>query len=159
MKIKENEDIKNAMKEAGLYTWQLAERLGVSEMTIYRWLRTPLSDEKRQELLTAISQVKMGPSSLTDVNQNLGLVDIVAAIVMIQAKCNDFSAYLHQFHFEINEMPEFCEIEQQIENAISRVLNKPINDELLIKLNGIRGVIEAWEFAKRVCEKEVTADD
>ena len=50
-----NREIREAMRIAGMTRWQLADAAGVSEPTLYRWLRHELSDEKRQRLLAAIT--------------------------------------------------------------------------------------------------------
>lgn len=38
--------------------WKLAEKAGISEATIVRWLRVELSQEKKEKLLIAIREVK-----------------------------------------------------------------------------------------------------
>lgn len=47
-------------KEKGFIPyWALAAKLHVSESTLYRWFRTEeLSEDKRQEILKAISELK-----------------------------------------------------------------------------------------------------
>lgn len=54
MHEKKNEEIKSALKEAGLKQWELAEKLGVAETTLCRWLRTELPAEKKQKMLQVI---------------------------------------------------------------------------------------------------------
>lgn len=53
-----NMDIRKAIKEAKIHHWEIAEALSVSEMTLVRWLRKELSDEKKQLILTAIEHLK-----------------------------------------------------------------------------------------------------
>lgn len=38
----------------GVKHWQIAEYLGISEPTIMRWLRTPLSPEREKAVMEAI---------------------------------------------------------------------------------------------------------
>lgn len=49
-----NEDIKKARD--GVPYWAIAEKLFISESTLYRWLRTELSTEKKKQILAAIKE-------------------------------------------------------------------------------------------------------
>ena len=49
-----NETIKKAARAAGVYQWQIAARLGISEPTLTRWLRFPLPAEKERKIEEAI---------------------------------------------------------------------------------------------------------
>ena len=51
-----NQDIKKKIKEAGVYQYQIADILGVSETTLVRWLRYELTDEQRNMILAAIEK-------------------------------------------------------------------------------------------------------
>lgn len=53
----ENEKLRNQAKEAGVRLWQIGDELGVSEMTIVRWLRKPLSEDKETQIQTAIQRI------------------------------------------------------------------------------------------------------
>ena len=55
--MKRNQKIRSALEKAGLTQWAFAERCGVSEATVYRWLRSDLPKEKELELLTKIKEV------------------------------------------------------------------------------------------------------
>ena len=52
-----NAHIKEMLNKNRVYHWEVAKRLGVSEMTLFRWLRQDLPDEKRQQILKAISEI------------------------------------------------------------------------------------------------------
>ena len=52
-----NVEIRSAMQEAGLYQWEVAFALGISEMTLMRWLRTPMTDKQKEQVLAAIAQL------------------------------------------------------------------------------------------------------
>lgn len=52
--MKANLEIRAMAKNAGVKLWQIADRLGISEPTIVRWLRVPLSPERRQMVVDAI---------------------------------------------------------------------------------------------------------
>lgn len=49
-----NQEIKAAIKAAGLHQWQVAKACGVSEFTLARWLRDKLSQERRNAIFAAI---------------------------------------------------------------------------------------------------------
>jgi transposase len=58
-----NEDLKKARGKVP--NWAIAEKLGVSENTLYRMLRRDLSEGEKGKILTAIEQAK---SELAEVN-------------------------------------------------------------------------------------------
>lgn len=49
-----NTTVRNAMKECHVKQWQVAAELGISENTMVRLLRFPLSEEKEAEILDAV---------------------------------------------------------------------------------------------------------
>ena len=51
-----NEEIRKALFVARLPQWKLGELMGVCEMTIHRWLRKELPEEKKQKILSAIDE-------------------------------------------------------------------------------------------------------
>lgn len=53
-----NEKIRKAIKDNGMYLWQLSDVLGVSEATITRWMRHEMSDAKQAEIVGAIHEYK-----------------------------------------------------------------------------------------------------
>lgn len=53
---KANEEIRVLIKEKGVYQWEVAEALGVSEATLIRWLRIPLNEAKKKELMAGIEK-------------------------------------------------------------------------------------------------------
>jgi len=55
-----NKQIREAIREARIYQYQVAAELGISEATLVRWMRTELSEEKRIEALEAIRRVANG---------------------------------------------------------------------------------------------------
>ena len=52
--MKANQTIRAEAKRKGVKHWQIAEYLGISEPTIMRWLRVPLSPEKEKAVMEAI---------------------------------------------------------------------------------------------------------
>ena len=52
-----NVDVRTTAKKSGVFLYELAERLGISEPTMTRLLRKELSDSKKQELLAGIADI------------------------------------------------------------------------------------------------------
>lgn len=53
--MRENEQIRKAARVAGVPLWKIAAVVGVSEPTLIRWMRFPLSQEKESRIMEAIS--------------------------------------------------------------------------------------------------------
>ena len=53
-----NEAIRQEIRESGIYQYQVAMKLGVSEMSFIRWLRAELPEKKRIAIIEAIREVK-----------------------------------------------------------------------------------------------------
>ena len=49
-----NTDVRQKIKAAGVYQWQVAKACGISEVTLIRWLRDELSEERRKAIMAAI---------------------------------------------------------------------------------------------------------
>ena len=49
-----NQEIRQAIKAAGLKQWQVAKACGVNEYTFIRWLRDELTEERRNAIFSAI---------------------------------------------------------------------------------------------------------
>ena len=56
--IKHNNDIRTKARENGVYLYEIAEKIKVSEPTINRWLRKQLSEDLKQKALAAIEQIR-----------------------------------------------------------------------------------------------------
>jgi transposase-like protein len=54
---KPNDDIRLLAKKEGVYLWQIADRLGIAEITLIRWLRKPLPEDKKKKILNAIYEL------------------------------------------------------------------------------------------------------
>ena len=54
----ENQTVRKAARIAGVPLWKVAAALGVSAPTMTRWLRFPLSKDKEQKILEAISKLE-----------------------------------------------------------------------------------------------------
>ena len=54
----ENANVRNAAKNASIALWKVAAKIGVSEATLTRWLRIPLSKDREAMILLAIKELK-----------------------------------------------------------------------------------------------------
>ena len=52
-----NKDLRDEMRIANVRQWEVAEAIGVSEMTMVKWLRRELSDSKKVLIREGISKV------------------------------------------------------------------------------------------------------
>lgn len=52
-----NAEVREKAKAAGVALWRIGAELGVCEMTLIRWLRTPLSAEKERRILEIIEKM------------------------------------------------------------------------------------------------------
>lgn len=55
-----NQDIKDLMKAKRMYHRELAAALHVCDMTLYRWLNTELSADRKAKILEIINNFKIG---------------------------------------------------------------------------------------------------
>jgi transposase len=58
--MKANLDIRREAKSRGIKHWQIAEHIGVSDQTIMRWLRVPLTEERKKVIMEAIDVLAKG---------------------------------------------------------------------------------------------------
>ena len=58
--MKRNEKIKQELKGCGINQWELAAAVGVSEQTMYRWLRAEIDQELHEKLSSAIGGIMEG---------------------------------------------------------------------------------------------------
>lgn len=49
-----NQAVRNALKECGMYQWQLAKLLGVSEATITRRMRSEMPQDVQRKIIAQI---------------------------------------------------------------------------------------------------------
>ena len=54
---KENNELREYARSKGVYIWQIAEDLGVCEMTLLRWLRFPLPEDKKSAFIKAVDEI------------------------------------------------------------------------------------------------------
>ena len=55
--MKANQKVREQAQKMGVKHWQIAEHLGISEPTIMRWLRVPLSEERERAIMAAIKEL------------------------------------------------------------------------------------------------------
>ncbi len=51
-----NQDVRAAIKEAGMKQWEIADALQIAESTFCRWMRKPLPEDKKAAIMTAINK-------------------------------------------------------------------------------------------------------
>ena len=60
-----NLQIKDLIKKQRVFLWEIAKRIGVSEMTLCRWLRQDeLPEEKQQAILNALTEAMVERTKL-----------------------------------------------------------------------------------------------
>lgn len=52
-----NDDIRSLMAEAGVYQWQIADRIKMSESNFYRVMRHELKPELKEQVIEAIKDL------------------------------------------------------------------------------------------------------
>lgn len=55
-----NQDIRSAAKEAGIFFWQIADKLNMQDSAFSRKLRRELSTAEKEKVLTAIRELSQG---------------------------------------------------------------------------------------------------
>lgn len=58
MKKEVNREIRKMIEESGFKQWEVANEARISEGRFVCWLRTPLSAERKERVLTAIDSLK-----------------------------------------------------------------------------------------------------
>lgn len=53
----ENMEIRRKLKETNVMQWQVADKLGVSEMTLVRKLRYELPEAEKQKIFSVIDEI------------------------------------------------------------------------------------------------------
>lgn len=54
----ENKDLREEFRIANVRQWEVAEAIGISEMTFVKWLRRELPEDKKKLVREGISKVK-----------------------------------------------------------------------------------------------------
>ena len=54
-----NQEIKELMKQNKIFMWQIAKKLNVYETSFCKWFREPLTQEREQQVLSAIEEIKL----------------------------------------------------------------------------------------------------
>ena len=52
-----NKEVRKAARIADIPMWKIAMVLGISEPTIFRWLRTELPEDKKEAMMAAITKL------------------------------------------------------------------------------------------------------
>ncbi|MCU7712994.1 hypothetical protein OK414_29440 [Priestia sp. JV24] len=59
MRIKPNADIRQQIRDSGIYFYEIAEALGIHETTFYRKLRKELDEREKQSILTKVKELSI----------------------------------------------------------------------------------------------------
>lgn len=54
----ENQGVRRSARASGVPLWRVAAAIGVSEPTLTRWLRVPLSEDKERRVMAAIAALE-----------------------------------------------------------------------------------------------------
>lgn len=57
-KATKNLDIRAELKQAGIFIWQIADKMGISDMTLTRKFRYELSDEEKNNIRRMIADIQ-----------------------------------------------------------------------------------------------------
>ena len=52
-----NIEIKETIKKARLYQYEIAQKLGITEFTLCVWFRSELSPDRKEKILSAITEL------------------------------------------------------------------------------------------------------
>jgi len=52
-----NDELKKEIKKLNLKYWEVADCVGITDSTFSRWLRTPLNDDRKQRVISAIKEL------------------------------------------------------------------------------------------------------
>lgn len=63
LKAQSNKDIREAAASAGVFLWQVAEAIGVTDGTFSRKLRRELPDDEKTEILQVIQRLSSSAKS------------------------------------------------------------------------------------------------
>lgn len=55
-----NKELKQQIKNDGFSIWQVAEEIGVCEMTLLRWLRSERNTQNQPKIIKALEALKGG---------------------------------------------------------------------------------------------------
>ncbi len=65
-----NAEIRKLIKSSRLYQYEVAEKIGVTECTLIRWLRKELPESKKQSVLQAIKELQKRGNNGNAENEN-----------------------------------------------------------------------------------------
>lgn len=55
-----NSQIKEIIKQSRFFNYEIAEAIGISEISFSKWFRKPINEEKKNMILCAIEKLKDG---------------------------------------------------------------------------------------------------
>lgn len=61
-----NKELKNYIKKNHIYYWQIANKMGIAESTLYRRMRLELSEYEKSKINNAINEILKEEKNDTD---------------------------------------------------------------------------------------------
>lgn len=55
-----NNEVRDYIRNNGLYMWQVAEQIGIHPTEFSRWLRNPLTEEQDRQIAEAVAALRKG---------------------------------------------------------------------------------------------------
>ena len=65
----DNKQIRVVMRDNNIYMWQVAKKLNVNETSFCKWFREELSEERKQQVMSAIEEIKLDRKNRNDDEQ------------------------------------------------------------------------------------------
>ncbi len=53
-----NAEIKDKIKRSRIYQYEIAAKMGITEYTLCKWFREELTEEKQNQILSAIKEIQ-----------------------------------------------------------------------------------------------------
>ena len=56
--VKANTDVRAHLKESNIFIWEAAKELEMHESSLYRLLRTEMTDEQKQQIIDVVNKIQ-----------------------------------------------------------------------------------------------------
>lgn len=61
--MNKNEDIKKLIRQNRYFNYEIAEAIGINEVSFSRWFRRELTEEQKQQIINALEALKGGDNN------------------------------------------------------------------------------------------------
>ncbi|MDV6378222.1 hypothetical protein ORD22_08170 [Sporosarcina sp. GW1-11] len=55
---KANTDVRSHLKQSDIFIWEVAKELGIHESSLYRLLRTEMTNEQKQQIIDVVTKIQ-----------------------------------------------------------------------------------------------------